>query len=126
MDQRVIVIVGYEGITALDLTAAGETFHTASYLHEPPPYRVITASVDGRPCRSGSGLRIVPECALDAVERIDTLILPGGSGLRDREVADPSIAWIQRNEPRIRRIASVCTGLFGLAATGLLNGRRAA
>lgn len=125
MNQRVIVIVGFEGTTALDLTAAAETFHTASYLLEHRPYRMVTASVDGRPFRAGGGLQVVPECALDSVDAIDTLIVPGGSGLRVPTVAGPIVDWIKRNEPRIRRVASVCTGLFGLAATGLLDGRRA-
>ena len=125
MDPRTIAIIGYDGSTALDVTAAAETFNTARYLHEPPPYRVITASVDGRAFRAGSGLGMVPDCGLDEIGAIDTLILPGGAGLREPAVAEPIVEWIKRNAPRIRRIASVCTGLFGLAATGLLDGRRA-
>jgi transcriptional regulator GlxA family with amidase domain len=120
------VIIGYEGCTALDLTAAAETFHTAAYLGDARPYNAITASVDGKAFDTGSGLRVSPEFSLDSIDTIDTLILPGGAGLRDPAVGTPIGEWILANEPRIRRIASVCTGLFGLAATGLLDGRRAA
>jgi transcriptional regulator GlxA family with amidase domain len=123
---RTIVIVGYEGNTALDLTAAAETFHTASYLADPKPYRMIIAALDEVGFRSNLGLRVTPECRLDDIADIDTLILPGGSGLRKPEVGGPIARWICDNEPRIRRIASVCTGAFGLAATGLIDGRRAA
>ena len=126
MPARTIVIIGYDGCTALDLTAAAETFHTAAYLRDPQPYRAITASVGGASFSTGSGLRVHPDCGLDAIAAIDTLILPGGAGLRDPRVGAPIVDWIRTNEPRIRRIASVCTGLFGLAATGLLDGRRAA
>jgi transcriptional regulator GlxA family with amidase domain len=126
MTPRTIVIVGYDGCTALDLTAAAETFHTAAYLRDPKPYRAITASVGGASFSTGSGLRVVSDCGVDAIEAIDTLILPGGAGLRDPKFGAPIVDWIRANEPRIRRIASVCTGLFGLAATGLLDGRRAA
>ena len=55
---------------------------------------------------------------------LDTLIIPGGKGLRvpqtQRTVAD----WVGECAARNRRIATVCTGIYGLAATGLLNGRR--
>jgi transcriptional regulator GlxA family with amidase domain len=126
MGQRTVVIIGYDGCTALDLTAAAETFHTAAYLSDPKAYHAITASVDGKAFSVGSGLRVVPDFSLDSIAAIDTLILPGGAGLRDPAIGTPIADWIGANEPRIRRIASVCTGLFGLAATGLLNGRRAA
>jgi transcriptional regulator GlxA family with amidase domain len=121
-----VAIIGYDGCTALDLTAAAETFHTAAYLNETQPYDVVTASVDGSPFRTGSGLSVTPDRSLSSLKAIDTLILPGGSSLRNPEVGQPIANWIRANEPRIRRIASVCTGLFGLAATGLLDGRRAA
>jgi transcriptional regulator GlxA family with amidase domain len=124
-EQRNIVVVGYDRNTALDLVAAADTFHAANYLAEPRPYRMIVASVDGGPFRSNLGLQVTPECRLDEIETIDTLILPGGSGLREPAVGQPIAKWICGNEPRIRRIASVCTGLFGLASTGLMNGRRA-
>jgi transcriptional regulator GlxA family with amidase domain len=123
---NIIVIIGFEGNTALDLVGAADTFNTASYLNQPRPYRVITASVDGRCFSSEGGLKTVPDCRLDEVEAIDTLIVPGGAGLREPVVAAPMVAWIKANHQRIRRIASVCTGLFGLAATGLMDGRRAA
>jgi len=124
--QRKVVVLGYEENTALDLVAAADCFNAASYLSPEQPYRIITASVDGCSFRSGMGLQVMPDCAIDEVASIDTLIIPGGAGLRAPRVADPIVSWIRQNHERIRRIASVCTGLFGLAATGLLDGRRAA
>ena len=126
MQARTIVIIGYDGCTALDLTAAAETFHTAAYLSDPRPYHTITASIGGASFSTESGLRVLADCDLDSIEAIDTLILPGGAGLRNPPTAAPIVKWIRGNEARIRRIASVCTGLFGLAATGLLDGRCAA
>ena len=96
MPARTIVIIGYDGCTALDLTAAAETFHTAAYLRDPRPYCAITASVDGASFSTGSGLRVVPDCGLDAIEAIDTLILPGGAGLRDPRVGAPIVDWISK------------------------------
>ncbi len=56
---------------------------------------------------------------------IDTLLVGGGEGAR-RHAADPAVqAWLRRQAPRVRRLGSVCTGAFVLAAGGFLDGRRA-
>src|SRR4051794_37801404 len=108
--QRTIIIIGFEGNTALDLIAAADTFHAANVVAAGNPYRIVTASADGSSFRSEIGLHVVPDCGLDDVAEIDTLIVPGGAGLRIPEVAHPIISWIRSNNERIRRIASVCTG----------------
>ncbi|MFX5562835.1 DJ-1/PfpI family protein, partial [Acinetobacter baumannii] len=56
---------------------------------------------------------------------IDTLIIGGGPGVH-RAAGDAALVdWFRRNAPGARRIGSVCTGAFVLAAAGLLEGRRA-
>ncbi len=66
----------------------------------------------------------MPDETLGEAGRIDTLIVPGGSGRTalagDRELQ----AWLRGAAGRARRVASVCTGAFLLAESGLLDGRR--
>jgi len=56
--------------------------------------------------------------------KLDTLIVPGGYGLRVPDVAHRAARWITARAPHIRRVASVCTGIYAVAPTGLLDGRR--
>jgi transcriptional regulator GlxA family with amidase domain len=57
---------------------------------------------------------------------IDTLIVPGAFSVDDVTRDRAMVQWIRRRAASCRRVCSVCTGSFLLAAAGVLNGRRAA
>jgi transcriptional regulator GlxA family with amidase domain len=72
--------------------------------------------------RTSSGLRLTPDQDLAHPDDPDVLLVPGGAGTRD---ADPDlVTWLRTHGPRARRLVSVCTGAFLLAAAGLLDQRR--
>ena len=57
---------------------------------------------------------------------LDTLLVAGGPGV-DAAAADPELVkWVSERADKARRVGSVCTGAFLLAASGVLDGRRAA
>jgi transcriptional regulator GlxA family with amidase domain len=146
-----VVILIYPGVQSLDVTGPLEVFNGARELlawHERVAgkqpgqpsgpsgtapsarpergYRVHVVSPDGVPVVTSSGLTLVPDATMDeAPARIDTLLIAGGAGSEalcaDRAVLD----WIAARARRARRVTSVCTGAFVLAAAGLLDGRRA-
>jgi transcriptional regulator GlxA family with amidase domain len=64
-----------------------------------------------------------PEETLEAVSKWDTIVVPGGKGLRKPEVCERIADWILRHATRTRRMAAIGTGIYGLAPTGLLDGR---
>ncbi|HZZ03025.1 GlxA family transcriptional regulator [Paraburkholderia sp.] len=93
---------------------------------EPIAYRTTVASIDGGVLQTFPGLPVVTE-RLDSLDDqpIDTLIVPG-IPIDDHCTLQPElVAWIRRRAPQARRVCSVCTGAFYLAAAGLLDGRRA-
>ncbi len=126
---REIVILAYPDAQLLDIAGPLQAFATASDLlaerGQPAAYRATVAARDAGPLATSSGLRLLAEplAALDG-RRIDTLIAVGGAGveaaMRDRVLVD----WLARRAGHARRVCSVCSGTFLLAAAGLLKGRR--
>jgi len=130
MKPKHVVILGFEGIMGLDLVGPMEAFGTAR-VNSPkrgtePCYRVTIAALAAKTFRSEFGLAFTAETSLFDVRNMDTLIIPGGVGLRLANDHRELSAWLKEWAGSIRRIASICTGIYGLAPSGLLNGRRVA
>lgn len=127
MKPKRVAFLGFDLLNALDLAGPCEAF--ASALVDTggrlrPGYEISVVGVTGREIRAESGLLFRADLPASADIEIDTLIVPGGPGLRVPRVNARVARWIRGRAARIRRIASVCTGTYGLAATGLLDGRR--
>ena len=123
-----VVIVGYDEFTSLDLSGPLEAFTSAvienARGNPEPCYRVTIAALGAKTFSSESGLCVTANHSLSSVRQVDTLLIPGGRGMRNPSTGERLAAWINKRINRIRRVASICTGVYGLASTGLLNGRR--
>ncbi|MFF4529527.1 GlxA family transcriptional regulator [Streptomyces sp. NPDC001407] len=121
--RRTVLFPLFEEVQSLDVTGPLEVFDRACFVAgDPDLYELRTATVDGEPVRTSSGLRLMPDMALHDAEAPHTLVVPGGTGTR---APDPRLVdWLRETAPRAERIVSVCTGAFLLAAAGLLDGRR--
>ncbi|POX49584.1 GlxA family transcriptional regulator [Streptomyces sp. Ru72] len=120
--MRTLLVVLFDGVQSLDVTGPVEVFAGAELRH-PGAYRLATASLDGGPVRTSSGLTLAADHALSDAPAPHTLIVPGGQGSRhpDERLLD----WLREHGPRADRLVSVCTGAILLARAGLLDGRRA-
>jgi transcriptional regulator GlxA family with amidase domain len=123
---RDVVFVVYPGIQGLDLDGPLEVFAAANDGAGRAEYRLTVAATTPDWVRTSSGLRIGVDRRLAEIRgRVDTLVVAGGQGTAEAYVDAELIGQIQRLAPRSRRVTSVCSGAFLLAAAGLLDGRRA-
>ncbi|GAA3836948.1 GlxA family transcriptional regulator [Streptomyces phyllanthi] len=122
--MRSVLVVLFDDVQSLDVTGPVEVFNGAE-LHRPGTYRIRTATLDGTPVRTSSGLTLVPDHALTDGRGTapHTLVVPGGQGTR--RPAPDLVAWLREHGPRAERLVSVCTGAILLAEAGLLDGHRA-
>jgi transcriptional regulator GlxA family with amidase domain len=130
MDKRKRVgILVFDNVTTLDVIGPADAFAAARVArpHGVAPetaYDVVTIGVTKRACVSESNVKVCPTFSLENAPALDTLIVPGGSGLREARTNRAVSCWIRERAKGVRRIVSVCTGVYGLAPVGLLDGRR--
>jgi transcriptional regulator GlxA family with amidase domain len=125
-----VVLLAYDGMNLLDLAGPLQALTTANRgveAGDPAWYETIVASSAGGPIVTSAGLPVVtiPVSALAEVA-IDTLIAPGGCWGEEFEVEPALRDFIAARAGTVRRLCSVCTGAFLLAAAGQLDGRKVA
>jgi transcriptional regulator GlxA family with amidase domain len=124
-----VVFVGFDGFQLLDLAGPLEVLRAATRLGAEPPYETVVASPDGSRIRSESGVEVGADCSLADVaagrQRVDTLVVVGGSGTRAARRDERLLAHLGAAAAAARRVTSVCTGSWLLAAAGLLDGYEA-
>jgi transcriptional regulator GlxA family with amidase domain len=121
-----VYIACFTGGELLDIAGPTSVFSTAtSLLRRKSGYDVRLVAERAGPVVTSSGVTLTAEQALGSVRgAIDTLIIPGGlQGALDG--AAPLVPIVRRLAPRVRRLASVCSGAFILSRAGLLDGRAA-
>jgi transcriptional regulator GlxA family with amidase domain len=123
-------VIAFDGVNAVDLIGPLEVFSNAgrpdfTRRESRGVYALHLLGLGSRPVYTESGVRFLPDKQLaDAPAALDTIILPGGAGLREPSTNSTVSAWLRVRARTTRRVATVCTGVYGLAPTGVLDGRR--
>lgn len=128
-NKRNVILVGFEGASALDITGPCEVFAAASSMAPESaalPYRMVLLADQAGPFRTASGLSLVADRSWrDYHDKPDTLLVAGGPNVTPLVGDDDFLEWLRGMAGKACRIGSVCTGAFALAEAGLLDGRRA-
>ncbi|WP_457967893.1 GlxA family transcriptional regulator [Pseudomonas sp. R4-84] len=123
-----IHVLAFANVQVLDVTGPLQVFASANDLVRgqglPAPYAPTVVAAGGGAVMSSAGLALMAEPLPNAVS--DTLLIAGGWGVYEAAEDPALVAWVKHQGMRSRRVASVCTGAFLLAASGWLDGRRVA
>ena len=130
---KTIVFLGAPNTQILDVAGPFQVFVRAGelFLQEHPgqkaPYNVLLASTTrSRSVSTNCGLVLSGAETFRSLRGpIDTLLVAGGSGLEAAGRDEELVQWLRKTAQRVRRVGSICTGAFLLAAAGLLDGKRA-
>ena len=125
MTHQVTILV-FDDVEALDFAGPYEVFTTASRVHgrshphDPPLFTTKCIAACADRIRARAGLSINPDGTFADGTSTDVLIIPGG--VVDGPLACPqTIAWIAATAATATTVASVCTGAFLLARSGVLT-----
>ena len=121
-----VLILAFDGVEALDFAGPFEVFTTASRMHarrhpQAPAMFEVQSVGEAQLVQARAGLKLLADLDLDRAVQADLLIVPGG--VVDAPLASPAtLAWIAAQARGARITASVCTGAFLLASSGVLQG----
>jgi transcriptional regulator GlxA family with amidase domain len=117
-------LVVFDGVKLLDVAGPSEVFAESNRLGA--NYELIVCSVGGTSVTTSTGMRIAAD--LDAAEPelgFDTLLVMGGDRLPTHPIEPELPAAVRALATRSKRVCSICTGAFILAAAGELDSHRA-
>jgi len=130
MKPKPVGLILFQRIAADELSGPGQAFFRArletSDDREFQCYQVLTLGIGTAGCLTECGVIVKPQLDISRAPQLDTIIVPGGCGIRDPRLSRKIAKWLSRRAPVTRRIVALGDSVYALAQTGLLDGRQVA
>ena len=130
-DQMNVLFIVYPNIVLLDLVGPLQVFtHARKSTLSDPAYQTNIVSFDGSNIKTNTILMIDTDPLENWLVKhqntpIHTLVVIGGDGATDASLDQSFVDQVRQLADQSMRVCSVCSGALVLAATGILDGRRA-
>lgn len=119
-----VIALVYDDLCAFEFSCTAEVFGLPRPEFGSDWYRFETCAMKGRKVTGQYGLSMSVDGGLDRIAAAGTVIIPGWRG-NDVPVPAPVLDALRQAHSYGTRLLSICSGSFVLAATGLLDGKRA-
>ncbi|MBJ3784394.1 transcriptional regulator FtrA [Devosia sediminis] len=116
-----VVALLYDGLCTFEFGITAEIFGLARPEMGTNWYRFASSAVDDGPMRAHGGFSVMADHGPEIIDEADVIVVPGWRGA-DSPVPEALLTRLRAAHARGARLASICSGAFVLAATGLLDG----